>query len=60
MSTLAINPVIYKGLAYQPMKDLTPITQAVTFANVLVASNDLPVNIAWPSWRSTSRPTPRR
>jgi tripartite-type tricarboxylate transporter receptor subunit TctC len=44
MSTLAINPVIYKGLAYQPMKDLTPITQAVTFANVLVASNELPVN----------------
>ncbi|MDB5874726.1 MAG: transporter substrate-binding protein [Ramlibacter sp.] len=42
MSTLAINPVIYKGLTYQP-KDLTPITQAVTFSNVLVANIDVPV-----------------
>lgn len=44
MSTLAINPVIYRNLAYKPATDLTPITQAVTFANVLVAGGDVPVN----------------
>lgn len=43
MSTLTINPIIYKDLGYQP-KELTPITQAVTFANVLVANSSVPVN----------------
>lgn len=43
MSTLAINPLIYKNLGYQP-QELTPLSQAVTFANILVVPASLPVN----------------
>src|SRR6266702_1634921 len=35
-STLAINPVMYKKLPYDPLRDFAPITQAASLANVLV------------------------
>lgn len=43
MSTLAINPLIYRNLGHQS-QELTPLSQAVTFANILVAPASLPVN----------------
>jgi len=42
-STLAINPVMYKKLSYDPLRDFAPITQAASLANVLVVHPSLPV-----------------
>ncbi|TMG89944.1 MAG: tripartite tricarboxylate transporter substrate binding protein, partial [Betaproteobacteria bacterium] len=42
-STLAINPVMYKKLPYDPLRDFAPITQAASLANVLVVHPSLPV-----------------
>ena len=35
-STLAINPVMYKKVPYDPVRDFAPITQAATLPNVIV------------------------
>src|SRR5437879_9585016 len=42
-STLAINPIMYKAVPYDPLRDFAPITQAASLANVLVVHPSLPV-----------------
>src|SRR5256885_4218019 len=42
-STLAINPIMYKTVPYDPLRDFAPITQAASLANVLVVHPSLPV-----------------
>ena len=42
-STLAINPVMYRQVPYDPIRDFAPITQAATLPNVLVVHPSLPV-----------------
>ena len=42
--TITINPSIHSKLPYDPQRDLTPITQLITYANVLVAHPGLPAN----------------
>ena len=36
IGNLAVNPHLYKGLGYDPLKDLAPVTFAVSGSNVLV------------------------
>jgi len=43
VGALAVNPHLLK-LQYDPLRDLTPITMAAVFANVLVVQPSLPVN----------------
>jgi tripartite-type tricarboxylate transporter receptor subunit TctC len=43
VGALAVNPHLLK-LPYDPLRDLTPITMAAVFANVLVVQPSLPVN----------------
>ena len=42
-SVLTINPHVYKALPYDPVRDLSPITQTVTNTMVLVVHPSLPV-----------------
>jgi len=42
ISTLAINPAMYKKVPYDALKDLAPISQAVALSNVLVIHPSLP------------------
>src|SRR5437879_7832609 len=42
-STLAINPIMYKAVPYDPLRDFAPITQAPSLANVPVVHPSLPV-----------------
>jgi tripartite-type tricarboxylate transporter receptor subunit TctC len=42
-STLAINPIMYKAVPYDPIRDFAPITQAATLPNVVVVHPSLPV-----------------
>jgi tripartite-type tricarboxylate transporter receptor subunit TctC len=41
-STLAINPIMYKKVSYDPLRDFAPITQAASLPNVLVVHPSLP------------------
>jgi tripartite-type tricarboxylate transporter receptor subunit TctC len=43
-STLAINPIMYKKVRYDPLRDFAPITQAASLPNVLVVHPSLPAN----------------
>src|SRR5436190_9775176 len=43
MSTVTINPWLYRDLQYQP-KDLTPVMNAISLPNVLVVAMDVPVH----------------
>ena len=43
VSTLAINPAMYKKVPYDALKDFAPISQAVSLSNVLVVHPSLPV-----------------
>lgn len=43
IGNLAVNPHLYKGLGYDPIKDLAPVTFAVSGSNVLVVHPTLPV-----------------
>ena len=43
IGNLAVNPHIYKGLGYDPMKDFAPVTFAVSGSNVLVVHPSVPV-----------------
>ena len=36
IGNIAVNPHVYKGLGYEPLKDLAPVTFAVSGSNVLV------------------------
>ena len=40
---LAINPTLFKNMSFDPVKDLTPITLAVTSPQYLVVNNDVPI-----------------
>ncbi len=42
ISTLAINPAMYKKVPYDALKNLAPISQAVSLSNVLVVHPSLP------------------
>ncbi len=42
-STLAINPIMYKKVTYDPVRDFAPITQAASLPNVLVVHPSMPV-----------------
>ena len=42
-STLAINPVMYRKVPYDPVRDFAPITQAATLPNVVVVHPSLAV-----------------
>jgi tripartite-type tricarboxylate transporter receptor subunit TctC len=41
-STLAINPIMYKKVTYDPLRDFAPITQAASLPNVLVVNPSVP------------------
>src|SRR4029434_3805970 len=43
ISTLAINPAVYRKVAYDALKDFAPISQVVALSNVLVTHPSLPV-----------------
>lgn len=43
IGNLAVNPHIYKGLGYDPLRDFAPITFAVSGSNVLVVHPKVPV-----------------
>jgi len=43
ISTLAINPAIYRKVPYDAQKDFAPVSQAVSLSNVLVVHPSLPV-----------------
>ena len=45
-ATFAVNPSLYKKLAYDPVKDFEPVTLTGRFALLLVANPALPVNNA--------------
>jgi tripartite-type tricarboxylate transporter receptor subunit TctC len=42
-SAMAVNPTLYKKLAYDSLKDLTPIAMIAHLPFVLLVNNDLPV-----------------
>ena len=43
IGVFSINTALYKDLRYNPLRDLAPITLAVTTPNVLITKPDLPV-----------------
>ena len=43
IGNLAVNPHLYKNLGYDPIRDLAPVTFAVSGSNVLVVHPSLPV-----------------
>jgi tripartite-type tricarboxylate transporter receptor subunit TctC len=43
IGNLAVNPHLYKGLGYDPIRDLAPVTFAVSGSNVLVVHSSVPV-----------------
>ena len=42
IGNIAVNPHVYKNLAYDPLKDLAPVTFAVSGSNVLVVHPTVP------------------
>jgi len=42
IGNMAVNPHLYKGLGYQPINDLAPVTYAVSGSNVLVVNPSVP------------------
>ena len=42
--TITINPNVQRHMAFDPMKDLTPIAPLVDYTNVLVVNNEVPVH----------------
>jgi tripartite-type tricarboxylate transporter receptor subunit TctC len=40
---IAVNPKLYKNMAFDPVKDLAPVTQVAYSPNILVVPNELPV-----------------
>jgi tripartite-type tricarboxylate transporter receptor subunit TctC len=43
IGNLAVNPHLYKGLGYNPTRDLAPVTFAVSGSNVLIVHSSVPV-----------------
>jgi tripartite-type tricarboxylate transporter receptor subunit TctC len=46
VSTLATNPVIYKKMPYDALRDFTPVTQLASLPNILVVHPSVPVKSA--------------
>ena len=46
ISTLATNPVIYKKMPYDALRDLAPVTQVASLPNILVVHPSVPVKTA--------------
>lgn len=44
ITTFAVNPALYAKMAYEPLKDLVPVTQNIRASNVLVVTPSLPVH----------------
>jgi tripartite-type tricarboxylate transporter receptor subunit TctC len=44
IGALAINPLVYPNVNYQPMRDFAPIAQLVDFGNILVVHPSVPAN----------------
>ena len=44
VGNLATNPLLYRKLGYEPLRDLAPVTTAVSSANVLVLHPSVPAN----------------
>ena len=42
VSSAVVNALVYKNLQYDPIKDLTPVTLAVTFPLIVVVNPELP------------------
>jgi tripartite-type tricarboxylate transporter receptor subunit TctC len=42
-ANIVVNSSLYRKLPYDPVKDLTPVTQVYGYPNVLVVNNDVPV-----------------
>ena len=42
IAALAINPALYKKLAFDPLRDLAPVSQAVDSTNILVVHPSVP------------------
>jgi tripartite-type tricarboxylate transporter receptor subunit TctC len=43
IGNLAVNPHLYKGLGYDPIRDLAPVIFAVSGSNVLIVQPSLPI-----------------
>lgn len=43
-STLVLNPILYKKVNYDPMRDFAPISMVATAPNIFVINPNLPVN----------------
>ena len=41
-STLALNPIMYKNIKYDPVKDFTPISQVASIPNVVLVHPSVP------------------
>ena len=46
VSTLATNPVIYKKMPYEALRDFAPVTQVAVLPNILVVHPSVPVRTA--------------
>ena len=46
ISTLATNPVVYKKMPYDALRDFAPVTQATSLPNILVVHPSVPVHTA--------------
>ena len=42
-STLALNPIMFKNIRYDPVRDFAPISQVASLPNVLLVHPSLPV-----------------
>jgi len=42
MSTMALNPVLYKNVAYNPIKDFTPLTNIAFVEHMVIMHNSVP------------------
>ncbi len=42
MSTMALNPVLYKSVAYNPIKDFTPLTNIAFVEHMVIMHNSVP------------------
>lgn len=40
---VSVNPLLYKNLPYDPLRDFVPVAQVASFPMVLVVNSDLPV-----------------
>src|SRR5436190_10315205 len=44
VATHAINPTLYAGIPYDPVKDFQPVTQLASTPNVLIVNNSVPAS----------------